>query len=44
MKFVKILFALIVVAVLFKFNLDNKEVANVVLYHYTSPQRTSSSQ
>jgi len=38
MKFVKILFALIAVAVLFKFNLDNKELANVVLYHYTSPQ------
>ncbi len=37
MKFVKILFALIIVAVLFKFNLDNPESTSVVIYHYTSP-------
>lgn len=37
MKFVKIIFALLLVAVLFKFNLDNKESMSVVLYHYTSP-------
>ncbi|MBW2186405.1 MAG: DUF1049 domain-containing protein [Deltaproteobacteria bacterium] len=37
MKFVKIIFALLLVAVLFKFNLDNKESVSVVLYHYTSP-------
>lgn len=37
MKFVKIIFALLLVAVLFKFNLDNKESVSVVLYRYTSP-------
>lgn len=37
MKFVKIIFALLLVAVLFKFNLDNKESVSVVLYHFTSP-------
>jgi len=37
MKFVKIIFALLLVAVLFKFNLDNKESVSVVLYEYTTP-------
>lgn len=37
MKFVKIILALLLVAVLFKFNLDNKESVSVVLYQYTSP-------
>lgn len=37
MKFVKIIFALLLVAVLFKFNLDNKESVSVILYHYATP-------
>lgn len=37
MKFVKIIFALLVVAALFKFNLDNKESVSVIFYEYTTP-------
>ncbi len=38
MKFVKMFFALIILAVVFKFSLDNPAQVTVTIYHYITPQ------